>query len=137
MLNSGWPPDLTWYKLLTDWGSVIGGVLALIAGAALYFIGRAQIHATTEAADKQIAAMKEALSAAQEQTSVAQEQISVTLRLERRRIAQETYAFLVDKFIQIVPSTLQDFRRFSRPLEGSKCQIRTTSNAGGSHENCP
>ena len=35
---SGWPADLTWYRLLTDWGSVIGGVFALIAGG-IAFIG--------------------------------------------------------------------------------------------------
>jgi hypothetical protein len=38
----GWPADLTWYKLLTDWGSFIGGVLALIAGGLLYYISRRQ-----------------------------------------------------------------------------------------------
>jgi hypothetical protein len=94
VLNFGWPTDLTWYKLLTDWGSLIGGVFALIAGAALYFIGRVQIRATKEAADKEIAATKEAILAAREQTRVAQEQIAVTLRLEHRRIAQESFAFL-------------------------------------------
>jgi hypothetical protein len=94
MMNFGLPADLTWYKLLTDWGSLIGGVFALIAGAALYFIGRAQIGATREAADKEITATKEAILAAQEQTRVAQDQIAVTLRLERRRIARESFAFL-------------------------------------------
>jgi hypothetical protein len=75
-------------------GSLIGGVFALIAGAALYIIGRHQITATTQAADREIATTKEAISAAQEQTRVAQEQITVTLRLERRRIARESFAFL-------------------------------------------
>jgi len=32
----GWPADFTWYKLLTDWGSLIGGVFALIAGVIAY-----------------------------------------------------------------------------------------------------
>jgi type II secretory pathway pseudopilin PulG len=50
-LNVGWPADLTWYKLLTDWGSVIGGIFALLAAAALYKIGRAQAKATREGAD--------------------------------------------------------------------------------------
>lgn len=31
--------DLTWYKLLTDWGSFIGGLLALIAGGLAYLAG--------------------------------------------------------------------------------------------------
>jgi hypothetical protein len=94
VLNIGCPADLTWYKLLTDWGSLIGGGFALIAGAALYVIGRRQVKATAEAADKEIAATREAVSAAQEQTRVAQEQIAVTLRVERRRISRESYAFL-------------------------------------------
>src|SRR5271166_757198 len=82
------------YEFFRDQGSLIGGVLALIAGAALYVIGRRQVKTTMEAADKEIAATKEATAAAQEQTKVAQEQIAVTLRVERRRVAQETYAFL-------------------------------------------
>ena len=32
----GWPADLTLYKLLTDWGSLVGGGLALIAGLIAY-----------------------------------------------------------------------------------------------------
>ena len=32
----GWPADLTLYRLLTDWGGVIGGVSALIAGGIAY-----------------------------------------------------------------------------------------------------
>jgi hypothetical protein len=62
-LNIGWPPDLTWYKLLTEWGSVIGGVFALIAGLAVVIIGRVQVQATRETADKQIAAVKANLQA--------------------------------------------------------------------------
>jgi hypothetical protein len=38
----GWPADLTWYKLFTDWGSLIGGIFALIAGGLLYWISRKQ-----------------------------------------------------------------------------------------------
>ncbi len=53
----GWPADLTWYKLLTDWGSIIGGVFALLAGAALYVIGRMQVRATRDAAVQQVAAV--------------------------------------------------------------------------------
>jgi hypothetical protein len=45
-----WPPELTAYKLLTDWGSLIGGVLALGAGLIAYIGAR-------QAAAKQIAAM--------------------------------------------------------------------------------
>jgi len=59
----GWPADLTWYKLLTEWGSLIGGVLALIAGAAVVIIGRMQITTTRQVGDKQIAAVKANLQA--------------------------------------------------------------------------
>lgn len=38
----GWPVNLTWYKLLTDWGSLFGGIFALIAGGLLYYISRRQ-----------------------------------------------------------------------------------------------
>jgi hypothetical protein len=54
----GWPSDLTVYKLLTDWGSLIGGVFALIAGAVAYFAGTMQAKATREAAQLQIEAMR-------------------------------------------------------------------------------
>jgi hypothetical protein len=47
----GLPVDLTWYKLLTDWGSLIGGSFALIAGAALYIIGRVQANAIAKQTD--------------------------------------------------------------------------------------
>jgi hypothetical protein len=64
----GWPADLTWYKLLAEWGSVIGGSFALLAGAALYRIGRAQAKATTEAADIQA---NETRKAADQQVATA------------------------------------------------------------------
>jgi hypothetical protein len=78
-LDMGWPADLTWYRLLTDWGSVIGGGLALAAGAGT-------ICATMKSANREIAV-------AQEQTKVAQRQTEVTREIERRRIAREEYAF--------------------------------------------
>lgn len=56
-MQGGWSNDLTVYKLLTDWGSLIGGILALVAGAAAYFAGRLQAKATREAADRQVDAM--------------------------------------------------------------------------------
>lgn len=30
-MDTGWPADLTWYKLLTDWGSVIAGTVGFAA----------------------------------------------------------------------------------------------------------
>jgi hypothetical protein len=45
----GIPCDLSVYKLLTDWGSLIAGLLALLAGAFAYFAAR-------EATDRQLKA---------------------------------------------------------------------------------
>jgi hypothetical protein len=59
-LNIGLPPDLTWYRLLTDFGSLIGGLFALLAAAALVYIGRRQAKATVEAADIQATATRQA-----------------------------------------------------------------------------
>jgi hypothetical protein len=75
----GWPGDLSWYKLLTDWGSVIGGSLAVAAGAGTVWV-------TMKSATREIAA-------AQAQTKAAQDQTAVTREIERRRLAREGYAF--------------------------------------------
>jgi hypothetical protein len=56
VLNTGWPADLTWYKLLYDWQTIIAGVLALIAGIAAYRAGRQQARATRQAAKMQVEA---------------------------------------------------------------------------------
>jgi hypothetical protein len=55
-VDMGWPADLTWYKLLTDWGSIIGGVFALIAGGTAYIAGWVQARATQQAAEMQVQA---------------------------------------------------------------------------------
>lgn len=57
-MNMGWPSDLTIYKLLTDWGSLIGGVFALIAGAAAYIAGTMQAKAVRQAAQMQVEMMR-------------------------------------------------------------------------------
>lgn len=62
-MHLGLPPDLTWYKLLTDLGSLIGGILALVAGAALYCTG----HKQAEAANKQARISDAALKLAQDE----------------------------------------------------------------------
>jgi hypothetical protein len=49
------PSDRALYKLLTDWGGVIGGVFALIAGLIAYWAGQIQAAATLKAAHDQIA----------------------------------------------------------------------------------
>jgi len=52
----GLPCDLTWYKLLTDWGSLLSGFLALLAGGLAYVAGIMQANATREAVARQLAA---------------------------------------------------------------------------------
>lgn len=56
-MNYGFPENLTLYKLLTDWGSLAAGGLALVAAAIAYFAGINQARATREAANLQIAAI--------------------------------------------------------------------------------
>jgi hypothetical protein len=58
-MNLGLPLDLTWYKLLTDWGSLIGGGFALMAGIIAYLAGRAQATATRQAAEMQVKAERQ------------------------------------------------------------------------------
>ena len=50
------PDDRNLYKLLTDWGGLVGGVFALIAGLVAYRAGQHQAKATLDAARDQIAA---------------------------------------------------------------------------------
>jgi hypothetical protein len=55
-MNWAMPFGHDWYDLLKDMGSLIGGVLALIAGFTAYGAGLRQAHATLKAVDKQIEA---------------------------------------------------------------------------------
>ena len=59
----GFPCDLTLYKLLTDWGSFIARLLALLAGGIAYAAGLVQASATRNAMDRQLAAQAEAQAA--------------------------------------------------------------------------
>ena len=108
------------YEFLRDQGSLIAGVLALIAGILAYRAGVTQAKATMDAADREIAATKEAISAAQEQTRVAQGQIAVTLRLERRRAAQETYGFLA--MLEAAMGTVLEDIEASREIFANQAQ---------------
>jgi hypothetical protein len=78
MMNLGLPLDLTWYKLLTDWGSLIGGGFALIAGAIAYIGAR-------QAATKQIAAIarKDRLQAGSIAVGIYPELLTVKVAHER------------------------------------------------------
>jgi len=76
VMTLGLPCDLTWYKL-TDWGSFIGGLLALIAGGLAYLAGLYQAKATREAATSQIAAQQRSYEA---ETDVLRKSIALDLR---------------------------------------------------------
>jgi hypothetical protein len=110
-----------------DQGSLIAGVLALIAGIIAYRAGVTQAKATTDAADREITAIKESISAAQEQTRVAQEQIAVTLQLERRRIAKETYAFLAT--LKAAMGTVLEDVQAAREIFGKESQAGSSGMA--------
>jgi hypothetical protein len=47
-LDMGWPADLSWYNLLRDWGSLVGGGFALIAGILAYLSGCVQANAVRQ-----------------------------------------------------------------------------------------
>jgi hypothetical protein len=66
-------------QILDHWQTLTAGILAV--GAAFL-----TVWATIRSANREIAA-------AQQQTATAQNQIDTTLRMERRRIARESYAF--------------------------------------------
>jgi hypothetical protein len=76
MMSLGLPPDLTWYKLLMDQGSFIGGGFALIAGAAAYIGAR-------QAAARQIAAMAHRLQARGIVVGIYPELLIIQVRHER------------------------------------------------------
>ena len=69
------------YNFFRDQGSIIAGLVALIAALLT-------IRAIRKSADREIAA-------AQEQTKVAQDQIATSLRIEYRRNAREAWASYV------------------------------------------
>ena len=47
-MDLGFPADITLYKLRSDWGSFIGGILALVAGVIAFLAGRMQAVATRQ-----------------------------------------------------------------------------------------
>ena len=52
------PTDRNLYKLLTDWGGLIGAVFALIAGVLAYRAGQTQAAATAQASEKSLTAKR-------------------------------------------------------------------------------
>jgi hypothetical protein len=59
----GFPCDLSVYKLFTDWGSLIAGIFAILAGILAYRAGLSQASATKLAMDRQLSSQSEAQSA--------------------------------------------------------------------------
>ncbi len=45
-MNPGFLASLTWYKLLTDWGGLLGGGAALVAAGNAYLAGQQQVETT-------------------------------------------------------------------------------------------
>jgi hypothetical protein len=86
------------WQFVDHWQTLITGVLALIAG-----IGT--IWATIASAQREIAAN-------QAQSKVAQDQLATTLRLERRRVVRESYAFfaMVEAAMGATLSDVRDVR---------------------------
>ena len=93
-MSLGLPPDLTWYKLLTDWGSVIGGLTALIGWNFWPNI------ATRQATNRQISALarKDRLQAQCIAVAISPELLNLKVRYERAskpRTALASIAFYV------------------------------------------
>jgi hypothetical protein len=107
-LNLGLPADLTWYKLLVDGGSFIGGVFALLAGAIAYLAGWLQARATRQAADRQIAAAarKDRLQARCIAVGISPELLALEVAYERasKTISED---FLRAKIAQPALLTIQ------------------------------
>jgi hypothetical protein len=57
-MQLGLPPDLTWYKLLTDWGSLFGSGVALVAGILTYLAAVRQVRLAEREHKAKVAAYK-------------------------------------------------------------------------------
>ena len=85
-MNIGWPADLTWYKLLDDWQTMIAGMLALIAGIAAYRAGRQQATATLQASKEQVAAVNAQLDYAKAEKDISDKRADIAR--EQQEITQ-------------------------------------------------
>ena len=81
-MHVGWPADLSWYKLLTDWGSLIGGGIALAAGVLAYVAGVKQARAT-----RAVSVMQQAATEQREARDLDALRKALAIEL-RQRIAQ-------------------------------------------------
>jgi len=118
-MQIGLPTDLSWYKLLTDWGSLIGGVFALIAGAAAYFAGKAQAKATWQAAYDQLAAndRKDRLQAHCIAVGIYPELLAVKVSSERAsKLIREEFQKVRMALTTQTVALIRDVRIFEPPL---------------------
>jgi hypothetical protein len=118
-MEMGLPFDLTWYKLLTDWGSVVGGLIALIAGGLAYKAGIIQAKATQQAADKQIAvnARKDRLQAHCIAVGIYPELLAVEVKRERAsKIIQNEFPKVRSGMTTQIVATIRDIRIDEPPL---------------------
>ena len=88
-------------SVLDHWQTLVAGLLALVAAGGTVWgtlaAAKRQVKAANDAADRQIkataAAADRQVAAAQEQTQAAQRQTAEMRHIDRRRVAQEEYAF--------------------------------------------
>jgi hypothetical protein len=124
-LNIGLPPDLTWYRLLTDFGSLIGGIFALLAAAALYIIGRRQAKATVVAADIQATATRQAADQQAATAHAELEHLTGEKVEEDRRAREDLLAALDSETARI--AMLAELMRRVADREGNPAVARPAS----------
>jgi hypothetical protein len=111
----GWPESLTIYKLVTDWGSLIGGVFTLVAGALAYFAGMIQATATRQAAAAELAQENE-------QNRAEVETLRKSLGLELRQLTGQAigaHRLLVSQALagsQITARMIENWARIPQPV---------------------
>jgi hypothetical protein len=106
-MNIGIPPDLSWYKLLTDWGSLIGGVTALIAGITAYSAGCRQAAATRQAAQMQVEAEQRKYN---QDVETVRKSLAIELRLvvERAFGTHNSLAGLISRTNGLITARMVD-----------------------------
>jgi hypothetical protein len=89
---------MTWYKLLQDQGSFVGGVFALFAGLVAYLgamrAARLQVRAMRDQAAVARRAADDQIAAADRQTAAAREQAEQATRLAERQQCTERRALI-------------------------------------------
>jgi hypothetical protein len=90
------------YRILTELGGFVGGVLALIAGLLAYAAGARQARATGRAADEQIAAMRVQMEGLKRTTDDADERRREDLRFALAREAARIGEFVAHRY-RVIP----------------------------------